>query len=330
MSTLNVLITSPIEEEYLHQIAAVDPEIKIFEGTELAAAEARGDMAAKKKLDDMLAQAEVIYVFRPPENIIKRAPMVKWIHTGLAGVDRILDADIINSPVILTNGKGAHTVPVAEVALEMMMMFAKKAPLSFQLKQEKKWQRFSVALLRYKTVGIVGLGSIGGEIARLSRAFGMRVIATRRSAKQESQEKYVDRVLPANRLLELLADSDFVVLALPLTSETDKLIGETEIRAMKPTSYLINIGRGRTIDEEALILALEEDRIAGAGLDTFAKEPLPVENRLWELPNVIYSPHISGGGENVESLVNEGFRENLKLYLEGKKLLNIVDKKRGY
>lgn len=137
MSALNVLITSPIEEDYLHQIASVDPGIKIWEGSELAGGEARGDPASKEKLDTMLVQAEVIYVFMPPENIIQRAPRIKWIHTGLAGVDRILDADIIKSPVILTNGKGAHTVPVAEVALEMMIMFAKKAPLSFQLKQEK-------------------------------------------------------------------------------------------------------------------------------------------------------------------------------------------------
>ena len=128
----------------------------------------------------------------------------------------------------------------------------------------------------------------------------------------------------------MLAESDFVVLALPYTPETDKLIGEKELRAMKSTAYLVNIGRGTTVDEEALVRALDEHWIAGAGLDAFATEPLPTDSKLWELPNVIYSPHMSGGGEDVAMIATELFCENLRRYMSGKRLLNIVNKKRGY
>jgi len=330
MRQVNVLITHSIEEAHLRQFTAISPDIKIWDGSNFTVAEQGRDSTLSEEFNAILAQAEVIYGFRPPREVIARAPNLKWIQTVLAGVDHILSPDIVQSSVILTNAKGVHTVPVAEVALEMMLMFAKQAPTYFQMKQEKKWQRFPPALLRSKTVGIVGLGSIGREVARMAKAFGMRMVATRRSTKQITRARYVEKVLPGEQLPVLLAESDFVVLALPLTPETNKLIGERELRAMKSTAYLINIGRGVTVDEEALISALDEHWIAGAGLDTFATEPLPANSRLWELPNVIFSPHVSGGGENVEELATELFCENLRRYLDGRKLLNVVDKKKGY
>jgi phosphoglycerate dehydrogenase-like enzyme len=158
----------------------------------------------------------------------------------------------------------------------------------------------------------------------------MRVIGTRRSVTQMTRARYVDAVFPAKRLNEMISESDFVVLALPYTPETDKLIGVNELHAMKPTAYLINIGRGRTVDESALIRALEEHWIAGAGLDAFATEPLPANSKLWELSNVVYSPHVSGDGEDVWMKVTEQFCENLRRYLSGKRLLNVVHKKLGY
>jgi len=137
-------------------------------------------------------------------------------------------------------------------------------------------------------------------------------------------------LMPRGQLPELLAESDFVVLSLPATPETNKLIGEKELRSMKSTAYLINIARGSVVDEDALIRALDENWIAGAGLDTFAAEPLPRESRLWELPNVIFSPHVAGRLETYDELVTELFCKNLRRYLDGKKLLNLVDKKKGY
>jgi len=220
--------------------------------------------------------------------------------------------------------------PIGEFVLGLMLMFLKQSPLCFQLKQKKQWERFTPATLRSKTIGIVGLGSIGREVARLAKAFGMRVIATRRSIKQVAQARYVDTVLPPELLPQLISESDFVVLSLPLTSETDKLIGEQELRTMKPTAYLINIARGRIVDEEALVRALDEHWIAGAGLDVFATEPLPTDSKLWELPNVIFSPHVAGNMEDYIMRATDVFCENLRRYLDGKKLLNVIDKKKGY
>jgi phosphoglycerate dehydrogenase-like enzyme len=158
----------------------------------------------------------------------------------------------------------------------------------------------------------------------------MKVIATRRSAKTTTHARNVDRLLPARHLKQLLAESDYVVIATPLTPETRGLIGEEELRSMKPTAYIINIARGGIIDEEALVRALEGKWIAGAGLDVTATEPLPPDSRLWDFDNIILSPHIAGGMEDYMKRATNLFCENLKRYLSGKRLLNLVDRERGY
>ena len=330
MESVNVLVTSGIGDEYLQKIASVSPRIKLTDISDLFRAERRGDSAAKKKLDDLLAEAEVLYGLRFPEDVINRAPRLKWVQAISAGVDRLLNTEMVESPVKMTNVSGIHTTPIGELVLELMLMFVKQAPLCFQLKQEKQWRRFAPSVLRSQTVGIIGFGSIGREVARLAKAFGMRVVANRRSVKRAGPPRYVDIMLPSSQLQRLLAESDFVVLALPLTTETNKLIGEKELRTMKSTAYLINVGRGDIVDEEVLIRALDEHWIAGAGLDVFVTEPLPTDSRLWELSNVILSPHISGGMEDYVQRATDVFSENIRRYLNGKKLLNIVDKKKGY
>jgi len=327
---INVLVTTPIGDELLQQITNVSPRIRLSNVSELTRAEQRGDFARKNELDALLAEAEVIYGLRLPKSVIDRAPKLKWIQVMSAGVDRFLDDEFRKSSVIITNVSGIHATPIGEIVLGLMLMFTKQAPLCFQLKQEKRWRRFMPKVLRSKTVGIVGLGNIGREVARLAKAFGMRVVATRRSVKRVARAKYVDILLPREQLLRLLSESDFVVLSLPFTSETNKLIGEKEIRTMKPTAYLINIARGNIVDEEVLIRALDEHWIAGAGLDVFATEPLPPDSRLWEFPNVIFSPHIAGGMEDYNIRTIELFCENLRRYLSGKNLFNVIDKKKGY
>jgi len=330
MKSVNVLVTSAIGDECLRQITNVSSAIKLTEVSSLFRAERSGDIGAREKLDTLLAEAEVIYGLRFPQDFIKRAPKLKWVQTMSAGVNIFLDAEMVASPVVLANVSGIHATPIGEFVLELMLMFVKQAPLCFQLKQERQWRRFNLSVLRSQTVGIVGLGSIGREVARLAQAFGMRVLAVRRSVKQAGRARHVDIIYPPDHLPKLLTESDFVVLALPSTPETNKLIGEAELRAMKPTAYLINIGRGDAVDEEALIRALDEHWIAGAGLDVFNIEPLPTESRLWELPNVIFSPHVSGGMEDYNIRATEVFNENLRRYLDGKRLRNVVDKKRGY
>ncbi len=338
MKSLNVLVIAPAfdrsvpyaDEETLRRIALAGPGINVIDASELAVAEYRGDTTAKGKLDAMLAEAEVIYGLILPQNLLARAPKLKWFQTLSAGVDRFGKMDIWDSPVTITNVSGIHTTPIGEFAFQFMLMFAKGAPQCFQMKQKHEWNRFMPSVLRDKTVGIVGLGNIGREIARLSKAFGMRVIATRRSATQQKRARYVDILLPAGQLNQLLSESDYVIVATPLTPETRGLIGDKELRAMKPSACIINIARGGIIDEEALIRALDEKRIAGAGLDVVANEPLPPESPLWDFDNVILSPHVSGGMEDYMGQATGIFCENLKRYLNGEKLLNVIDKKKGY
>jgi phosphoglycerate dehydrogenase-like enzyme len=338
MKTLNVLVITPsfdkglphLDEELLNRIKSVSGQIKVTDASQLLFAEMQGDNSKKEELDALLSEAEVLFGFVPPENIIKRAPRLKWMQVTSAGVDRHQGTEIWNSDVILTGVSGIHATPIGEFVMGLMLMFAKNTPLSFKMMQTRQWQRYISGTLRGKTVGIIGLGHIGEEVARLSKAFGMKVIATRRSPKTASKTKNVDLLLPSIRMKELLGQSDYVVLTLPLTPETKHIIGEAELKAMKPTAYIMNIGRGPLIEQEALIKALDEKHIAGAGLDVTVPEPLPKESRLWDFDNVILSPHISGGMEDYMLQATELFCDNLKRYITRKKLLNVIDKKKGY
>ncbi|MFC2011659.1 D-2-hydroxyacid dehydrogenase [Chloroflexota bacterium] len=330
MESINVLVLSNISEECRQRIANISPRIKLTDVSGLLRDEQNGDLASKEKLDTLLAEADVLFGFRLPRNALARAPRLKWVQVMSAGVERYLNTDVMDSPVMLANVSGIHAIPIGEFVLGLMLMFVKQAPLFIQSKQEKRWERQNATVLRAKTVGIVGLGSIGREVARLAKAFGMRVLATRRKAKKIGRARYVDTLFPPEQLQQLLAESDFVVMALPFTPETSKIIGEKELRTMKPSAYLINIARGGVMDEEALTRALEEGWIAGAGLDVFATEPLPADSRLWELPNVIISPHISGMMDDYVEQSTEVFAENLRRYLDGKRLLTMVDKQKGY
>jgi phosphoglycerate dehydrogenase-like enzyme len=331
MKQVNLIVTTAVSKECLQQITSVSPSIKLTDVSGLFEAETNGNLTAKKKLDTILAETEVAYgIFFPP-NLVIRSPNLKWVQVMLAGINRLLnDTGVLESPVIMTNIRGIHATHVGEFTLMLMLMFVKKAPFFLHLQQQKEWNLYTPTILHSKTVGIVGLGSIGREIARLAKSFGMKVIATRRSIKKVTRARYADRVLPSEQLPELLSQSDFVVITLPLIPETNKIFGEIELKAMKPSAYLINISRGGVIDEEALIRALNEGQIAGAGLDVFTTEPLPPDNRLWTLPNVILSSHISGMIEDYHEQCTELFCENLKRYLNGQKLLNVVDKRKGY
>ncbi len=338
MKTLNILVVTPsfdkglphADAEILKRIQSVNRRIKVTDASQLLLAEMQGDNSKKAELNALLTEAEVLFGFIPPQNIIARAPHLKWFQATSAGMDRHRGTEIWNSNVILTGVSGIHATPIGEFVMGLMLMFAKKTPLSFKMMQTRDWIRYNPGTLRGKTVGIIGLGHIGAEVARLSKAFGMKVIATQRSTKAGDKAKNVDLVLPAGQMKELLAQSDYVVLTLPLTPETTHIVGEAELKAMKPTAYIMNIGRGPIIDQEALIRALEEKRIAGAGLDVMVPEPLPKESRLWDLDNVILSPHVSGGMEDYMLRAADLFCENLKRYIAGKLLLNVVDRKKGY
>jgi D-2-hydroxyacid dehydrogenase (NADP+) len=338
METLNVVVVTPAfdrslphaDDDNLHRIGEVSPKIVVKDASSLIVAEFQGDNSQKEKLDKILAKADILFGLILPKDLLARAPKLKWLQMMSAGVDRLRDTEIWRSKVTITGVSGIHASPIGEFVLGFMLMLAKDMPRCFRMKQKHEWQRYMPHLLRDKTVGIVGLGHIGSEIARLAKAFGMKVIATRRSVKKAGKARNVDLLLPQAQMKEMLIKSDFVVLSVPLTPETNHIIGETELKSMKPGAYIINIGRGSLIDEEALIRALDEKTIAGAGLDVTAIEPLPKESRLWEMDNVILSPHVSGGMEDYMGRATVLFCKNLKRYIDGKRLINVIDRKKGY
>jgi phosphoglycerate dehydrogenase-like enzyme len=336
---VNVLVARWLEEGYRSQIAAVDPRIRVFYAAEQVAAETkrpRGpidqapDEGAHVELDSLLREAEVIYGLRLPENILERAPRLKWVQTSSAGVDTLVGTKLWQSDVILTSTSGIHASPMREHVLGMMLMFVKHAHVYFGNKQDRIWKQHIPDQLSGKTLGVVGLGRIGEAIARAAKAFDMRVVATRRHVTKHGTFSAVDTLYPADKLLEMLGKSDFVVVTVALTEETRKLIGERELRAMKSTAYIINIARGSVIDEAALTKALKEKWIAGAGLDVFEKEPLPKESELWALPSVIITPHVAGLMPDYNARAMDVFCENLRRYLAGQPLMNVIDRTRGY
>ncbi len=324
------LVTSPLGIDCLERIAAVSPRVTVTDVVHLLDGEREGNATAGKELDLLLADAEVIFGLELPADLARRATGLKWIQVISAGVDHLMSEDIRANAATMTNIKGMSATPIAEFVIALALTLVKRLPYCAELQRQKQWQAFPTASLQSKTIGIVGLGNIGREVARLSRAFGMTVIATSRTAGQDDSASGIDRMLPKDQLPQLLAESDFVVLALPLTEETRRLVGENELRMMKPTAYLINVARGEVVDETALVRALEQRWIAGAGLDVFATEPLPVDSQLWELPNAVISPHVSGGIEGELELATDLFVDNLKRYLKGDRLRNVVDKQRAY
>ncbi len=232
---IRIVLTSPVGEQNVQKIKEVSERIHVDQASPLVVAEKKGDFADKEKLTLLLQEAEIIYgwIHQFPKDLPARISRLKWIQVMSAGVDR-LPEEILKSHVRIATVRGLHRAPMGEVVLEMMLMFVKDALSCLQMKQAREWRRYKPKLLKGQTVGILGLGAIGTEIARLCKAFEMKVIGVRRSAGPEHPFPDVDRVYPRERLPELLAESDFVVLALPLTKETKGLIGEKELRSMKP------------------------------------------------------------------------------------------------
>jgi phosphoglycerate dehydrogenase-like enzyme len=246
---------------------------------------------------------------------------LRWLHTFSAGVDSPAFQVIIDRGGMLTNSSGASAPSIAQYVVAMMLYRTKRIDEWRDQQRRREWTQLSPGELTEQTVGVIGTGAIGGEVARLAKAFGMRTIGMRRSDKRTP---HIDEQVTPRRLPHLLKQSDFVVLACPLTKETEGLIGERELKAMKPTSTLINVSRGRVVHEGALIRALEEGWIAGACLDVFTFEPLPESSPLWDLPNVIVTPHNSGPSPLNMGRAMAIFLDNLERFANGRKMRNLV------
>ena len=268
--------------------------------------------------EDLWQEQELRQLVLP---VVFRLLGLRWFHTFSAGVDSPAFQSLIDRGTILTNSSGASAPAIAQYVLAMMLARTKPLDTWREQQQRREWRQIPSGELTGQTVGIIGTGAIGGEVARLAQAFGMHVIGARRSARRT---RYVDEQLPLDRLDELLGRSDFVVLACPLTKETEGLIDERELRLMKPTATLINIARGRVVREASLVTALREGWIAHACLDVFEQEPLPETSDLWSLPNATITPHNSGFSPLQMERQMSIFIDNLARLVAGKRLRNRV------
>jgi phosphoglycerate dehydrogenase-like enzyme len=288
----------------------------------------------KEHLKQIMPDAEILVCFSLDKETFLSAKKLKWIHGAYVGIDNLLFPEILKSKVLLTSSRGIHGDTVSDHAMAMILAFAKGLVPGWTCKKQKKWCPVDVMRKRFepqdKLLGIVGFGTIGQSLARKAKAFGMKVMATKNRVKRGEKIKYVDRLFPRDKFREFLCTADFVVLTVPLTKETHHMIGAGELNCMKDTAILINVARGGVVDEKALIRALQEKKITGAGMDVFEEEPLSPESKLWDLENVIITPHVAGSRRDYFKKVGEIFRINLSRYLNKRPLLNSLDRKLGY
>ncbi len=315
---MKIIAADFLLDELSSRLATVAPDVTMV------------SLTRKGELSDSPQGAEILVPpWLLPEAVLLRLlalPSLRWVHTVSVGVDHLIDR--LPPHVILTNARGVFDRPIAEMVMTYILMIVKRMPAFLRQQEAKVWRSRKLREAEGLTVGLVGLGHIGQRVAQMAKALGMRVWAVRRHPTGD--EAHVDLCLPAEQLDRLCAASDFVVITVPLTEETYKMIGEAQFQAMPATSWLINVARGAVVDEEALIRALRGGWIGGAALDVFEEEPLPQSSPLWEMENVIITPHNSWSTPRLAEREVTIFLENLRRYRAGEPLLNLVDRQRGY
>lgn len=272
----------------------------------------------------LLKEAEVVFGW-PKTELLKKAENLKWLHLPSAGVDRYANKELYqNEDFLLTNSSGVYGKPIAEHVFSMIMAHNRNLIDYAYDKKEKKWQRKNeIKDFFNSTVGILGFGDIGSTIAKRAKAWGARVLALKRTMIETPD--YVDQIYVNDDLNKLLKESDYLILTLPGTPETEGIIGRNELKIMKDTAFIVNIGRGSLIKQDELLEALKNNWISGAGLDVTEPEPLPEDSELWELDNLILTPHTSGFSPTNDRRRFEIFKDNLQSYLKNQQLKNIVD-----
>jgi phosphoglycerate dehydrogenase-like enzyme len=357
MDEVNVAVIAPILGQDLSFVSDVDPRVRVFDANFAAPGRRPAPNGPAPNgpapngtapngtaptdpglLAGMLARAEVLLVGYPvPVGLAARSPRLAWAHHTQAGVSNLAGTDLWASAVTLTSSRGVMAATaIAEYAIAAAAHFARGLHEAARQKSAGQFTRagYQMGTLRGATLGVIGLGGIGQEVARLSRAAGMRVIGTRRSATAPLPDADgADLVLPADRILEVAAESDFLVICSQLTAETRGFINAEVFAAMKPNAVLINVARGEEVDEDALIDAVTAGLIRGAVLDVYDGELAgrPPRPEFAALPQILLTPHISGNGDpNVAGPLRELFADNLRRYLDGQPLRNVVDRTRGY
>ncbi len=313
---VHVLVFARLEPHHLAQVRAVDPRVQVFSVTD------------RSQGVELASAADVMVGWDIPREVVQRAGRLRWIHSTAAGVDQLLHPEVYERDIVVTSSSGIHQ-PLVEHVFAFLLALHRRLHVAVRLQLQRRWDRRRIVgdEVAGKTLGILGLGTIGRDIASRAGAFGMRVVGTKRTP---APVPGVERVLPPEGLPEVLRESDAVVVTLPLTPQTRGLLGEAEFRMMKPSAIFINVGRGPIVQEAALVRALREGWIAAAALDVFEHEPLPADSPLYDLENVILTPHVSGTSPRYLDRAVPLFCENLRRFLAGQPLLNLVDKERGY
>ena len=314
------------------QIVVAPPFQPLNDDQKARIRQAAGDMSClfvePKELDAVATGAEIV-ACRHGHNLafLSRTPKPKWVHSWSAGVDEMAGPEFANSGALLTCAKSNGAIALGEHVMMLMLMLQRNMPKWMESQRKHEWSKHIIGELYGKTCGIVGLGYIGKETALRAKAFGMRTIGLKRTKEAVAN---VDEVFDRSELHKLLAQSDFVVITAPHTPETDNMIDAAALKAMKKSAFIVLVSRGNIIDEDALLAALKEGRIAGAGLDDFAIEPLPSSSPLWDAPNTIITPH--NGPTSLET-ADRGvdiFIDNIGRWRAGKEMRNVVDLKAGY
>jgi phosphoglycerate dehydrogenase-like enzyme len=326
MSKPNLLVVCPPGHYALRNLDAIADDATIHIGNTIEFAQEYGPAA------EMLLYSGFGGPIIPFAEVYPYTPSLKWVHSLSAGVEKLMTPAFIESPIPLTNARGVFKRSLADFAILAILYFYKRVRRLIESQQARYWDDFKVDWLPGKIMGVVGYGEIGRECALLAKALGLEIYATRRNPDQSSGDPILDRIFAPSELNEMLSLADVVVAAAPLTPETRHMLSDAQFSAMKESAIVINVGRGPVVDEQALIRALLQRKIAGAALDVYEVEPLPADSPLWDMKNVLLSPHCTDRTQNPDwlDLSMQCFIRNFRRYLEGLPLENIVNKKAGY
>jgi phosphoglycerate dehydrogenase-like enzyme len=333
---MKIVSTAPLTDSQRNVLRAAAPNVEIAD---------RGCRTPDEVRELVAGGCNAMLSFITPNDLAQRAPNLKWVQLLSAGADHAMGA-VKSGGFTVTTASGIHATPIAEYTIASMLAYAHRfhIMLRSQLKHEWLRQGFpgTIEELRGKTFGVIGYGSIGRESARMAQALGMRVLALKRDPNNRHDDGWCpaglgdpegtipERFFGPEEREEIVRESDYLTVTLPLTEHTRKFLGAKEIAAMRPGAYIVNIGRGEVIDEAALIEALKAGKIGGAGLDVFEKEPLPKESPIWDLENVILTPHMSGANRGYLDKACALFADNLRRFVAGQPLLNVVNPQLGY
>lgn len=340
--TLRILIASPLEAEHVARIAAVSDRISLLHAPDLLptpryAGDHQGDpreltVSEQSRWNALLATAEVSFDFDPwrPEDMPANAPALRWIQATSSGIGEFVRAKGLDrSELVLTTAAGIHAAPLAEFTMLGLLYLTRDIPNLIQMQNERRWERFTSRSLQGQTVLVVGLGNVGRAVAALLDAAGATVWGAIRPG-HEKEVPGVSRSFPITHLTQELPHIDALVLACPLTSETYRLIGKEQFAEMPSHAVLVNVARGQVVDESAMIDALNSGRLSGAVLDVFEKEPLPDSSPLWDMSNVLVSPHSASTLADENARIVDLFVDNLARYLAGDELLNVYARDNQY